>query len=36
VLTVGGSSITINQSGITMQAPLITINADAMVSINGG
>jgi type VI secretion system secreted protein VgrG len=36
VLTVGGSSITIDQSGITIHAPLVTINGDAMVSINGG
>lgn len=34
-LTVGLSSITISPQGVTIQAPTVTVNGDAIVSING-
>ena len=34
-LTVGGSSITIAPDGITIEAPMVTVNGDTIVTING-
>jgi type VI secretion system secreted protein VgrG len=35
-LTVGPSSIAIEPSGITINAPMVTVNGDETVIVNGG